>query len=188
MHSYIVANNLPEPRRILGVDDPGLARHRGGIRVQDQVLELADVAVCPDVPAAVPQRVRRAGRLLRLRGAREERRRRGVQPRGRARRHAVVDGLEEAALRARAHQPARQLAAPGRRRHVHRRDNAERERLRRHLPARRRRHDHGTVSCTCGAGARERERAGMAVAVAPRVYMGVSVEIPLGMLTVCSGF
>ena len=65
---HIAASNyLPEPRRILGVDDPGLARHRGGIRVQDQVLQLADVAFGADVPAAVPQGVRRAGRLLRAR-------------------------------------------------------------------------------------------------------------------------
>jgi hypothetical protein len=135
---------LPEPRRVLRVDDHGLARHCCGLGVQDEVLQLADVAVGTNVPAAIPQRVRRPGRLLHRSGAREERRRGGVQPGGHPRRHAVVDGLEEAALRAGAHQPARQLAAPRRRRHVHRRDNAERERLRRHVPAcRRRRRYHG---------------------------------------------
>lgn len=119
MYSY----SVPEPSRVFPVDGAGLARHRVGARVQDQVLQLADVAVRPDAPAAVAQRVGRPGELLLGPRPHEERRRGGVHRRGHPRRHAVVDGPEEAAPGARPRHLPRQLAAPRRRRHVDRRDD-----------------------------------------------------------------
>lgn len=112
---------VPEARGVHGVDGPGPVRDGGGVGVEEQVLQLADVAVEPDAPAAVPERARRPGALLLRRRHREERRRRGVQPRrdGRRRRHAVPDAPEEPVRRARRRHLPRHRAAL--RRHVHRR-------------------------------------------------------------------
>lgn len=86
-------------------------RDGGRVGVEQQVLELPGVAVEADAAAAVSEWAGRAGALLVVRRQREERPGGGVQPRGGARRHAVVHGPEEAVLRARAHHLPRQSAA-----------------------------------------------------------------------------
>jgi len=157
---------IPEARGVVSVDGPGPVRDGGGVGVEQQVLELAGVAVEADGAAAVAERAGRAGALLVVRRQREERPGGGVQPRGGAcrwrHRHAVVHGAEEAVLRARARHLPRQRAAAARRRHVHRRyayyavvGRRQRQRRRRrflaHHHRRRGRHHHaGGVSIVRG--------------------------------------